>query len=332
MKVFKGLLIAIVSIFILILIITVFLPSKYYVERKIEIQAPASIVYYLLDDFRNWKYWDTWWKLDTQQVRTYAGPLFGVNSKFSWKSKNKDVGEGEIQIVEEKPFELIKLALKFGKEMESSNQFRIMQLGDKILLTWSMEGELKFLGKWFRFFMDDAIGKDFEIGLKNIKSLAEEIEKNNLLFFQDTLPEIKIIYISDSSSIHPKEIATKFSDAFEELESFSKANNLHLVAGPIAINRAYSEKGYKFDACLPIENVENLQTQGRIKIGTIPKMFVLRAVYLGSYDRFQEIYQRIFKYMEDHKLAPKWNLFEMYYTDPMRVVQDDNVTVIYCPI
>ncbi len=332
MKIFKGLLIAIIGIFLLFLIVTVFLPSRYFVERKIEIQAPASVVYFLLDDLRNWKYWDTWWKLDTNQIRTYSGPLFGLNSKFSWTSKNKDVGSGEIQIIDEKPFEYIKFFVRFGTEMESFSKFRLMQLGDKILLSWNIEGELKFLAKWFRFFLDAAIGKDYEQGLNNVKKLAEEIQKNRLLFFRDTFPETNIIFISDSTSMDPQEINKKYSSSFEELFRFASQNKLKQIGAPLDITRSYSEKSFSFDLCLPVENVDNIKPEKRINLGKIPKLYVLRSVYLGPYDNFPEIYNKIHKYLEQHQLAPKWNFFEMYYTDPMNVNPEENVTIIYCPI
>lgn len=332
MKVFKGFLIALVGIFILILIITVFLSGNYYIERKIEIKAPASIVYYFLDDFRNWKYWDTWWKLDTNQVRIYAGPHFGLNSKFYWSSKDRNVGEGEIQIIDEKPFDFIKLQVRLGKEMLSTNQFRLMQMGDKILLTWSMEGELKFLAKWFRFFLDQAIGRDFEIGLQNIKNLAERVVREQMIILQDTFPETKIVFVRDTTSMNQQEMLAKYDKAFEEVSRFVEENKLNVVGGPIEITQWYTDKNFAFDVCLPVESVDTLKPVGRIQFGTIPKMKVVRAVYLGPYDDFMSVYNRILKYLEERKLTPKGNFFEMYYTDPMNVKPEENVTIIHCPI
>lgn len=332
MKVFKGFLIALVGIFFIILIVTVFLPGNYYVERKIEIRAPASIIYYLLDDFRNWKYWDTWWKLDTNQIRIYAGPHFGLNSKFTWFSKDKNVGEGEIQIVDEKPFDFLKLQVRFGKEMVSFNQFRLMQMGDKILLSWSMEGELKFLAKWFRFFLDQAIGNDFEIGLKNLKNLAENIVQNKIIFLQDSFPETKIVFVRDSTSMNQQEIIAKYEKAFEEVSRFVEDNKLNVVGGPIEITQWYTNKGFAFDVCLPVENTDTLKPTGRIQFGTIPKMKVVRAVYLGPYEDFLDVYNKILNYLQERNLSPKGNFFEMYYTDPMNVSPAENVTIIHCPI
>lgn len=333
MKVFKIFVVTIVTLFALFLIVTVFIPSRYSIERKIEIIAPQSVIYFLLNDFHNWKYWDTWWKLDTMQERNFTGPMFGLGSAFSWKSRDKNVGNGELKIIEEKPFEFIRIAMRFGREMQSDATFRLMRLDDdRVLVVWKMEGELKFIAKWFRYFLDEAVGKDFEAGLSNIKNLSEKIAKSKIYFFRDTFPEAKIIFISDSASNHPSEIQEKFADAFQELMIFANRNKLSYSGNPTTIYRSYSANGMTFDACIPVQSFDTLQPTGRIKFGTIPKTYVLRTVYLGDYRGLPGVYQQIQKYMQENKLAPKGNSFEMYYTDPEAVQPEENLTIIYFPI
>jgi effector-binding domain-containing protein len=178
--------------------------------------------------------------------------------------------------------------------MQSIGTFRLLRLEDnRVLVAWKMEGELKFLAKWFRYFLDEAVGKDFELGLSNIKKLAETIERNGVYFFRDTFPETKIIYISDSTSLDPSEIQETFADAFQELMAFANKNGLSYAGNPISIYRSYSTNGMTFDACLPVESLGNAQPTERIRFGTIPKIYVLRTVYLGAYDGFSKVYARI---------------------------------------
>jgi hypothetical protein len=48
--------------------------------------------------------------------------------------------------------------------------------GDATNLTWLMHGPLPFMGKVMHLFMnmDTMVGKDFEIGLANLKKLTEQ--------------------------------------------------------------------------------------------------------------------------------------------------------------
>lgn len=333
MKVFKGVLIAIVGLFVLFLIVTVFLPSEYQIERKIEILAPPPIPYYLIYELRNWRYWDTWWNLDTNQIRTYSGQILGLNSKFSWSSINKDIGKGFVQIVEAKPIEYIKLILGFGYEFQSINQFRFMQLSNKILLTWRMHAELKFLGKWFRFFLDDVIGKDLENNLKNIKELSENIVKNQFAFFRDTIPETKILFISDSINISSPNLLQKFNSSYSELLEFSNQNRFNNSTFAILSMKSYDKNKFHFDVCLSVDSTENLQTNSRINIRTISKQYALRSIYFGPLDGIGKIinilnYVSTQNNIKDIKGSP----IIIYYTGFPLKNDNENLAIIYIPL
>ncbi len=333
MKVFKGLIIAIISLFILFLVVTVFLPSEYHIERKIEIQAPPPIPFYLINEFRNWKYWDTWWHLDTNQTRTYFGQILDLNSKFTWFSKNKDIGQGFVQCVEAKPFESIKLSLGFGYEFQSTNHLKFMHLGDKLLLTWSMHGDLQFLGKWFRFFLDDVIGKDLEINLKNIKEISETIAKNKFAFFNDTIPETKIIFISDSINNNSANLSQKINACLLELRQFANQSkkSSNSAVGILSLKSIDNKKFY-FEVCLPVANIENLQPSERIKIGTIPKQHALRSVYFGALNEQAKIIDVLNYITSQNKIEPKGTPLLIYYTGLLSEKVNENLAIIYIPL
>ena len=332
MKIFKGFLLFIVIFFLIFLVVTIFLPSHYRVERKIELKTSSPFVFYLINDLRNWKYWDPWWKLDTTQVRIYEGPIFGKNASFRWLSKNRNIGTGEVKIIEDKPFEFIKLNFLFGRGMSSVSEFRFFNFGDRISLVWSLEGDLKFLAKWFRFFMDEAIGKDFAEGLSKIKSIAEKAESERFVCFRDYFPKVDIIYISDSTASSRMEFLQKFNETLLELLEFSKEKNLQLLGNPIAIYNGKSKNTISFDVCIPVVLADSIEVSGRIQKGTIPSFNVLRCVALGNINDFDYLNSKIQNYLIKNGLSAKWKLFEMFYTDPLKTNPKDNLSIIYCPL
>jgi len=332
MKIFKGLLIFIVFFILIFLVVTIFLPSHYRVERKIELKTSSPLVFYLINDLRNWKYWDPWWEFDTTQVRIYEGPLFGKNASFRWSSNNRNIGAGEVKIIEDKPFEFVRLNFLFGKGMSSSSEFRFFNFADKISLVWSIEGDLKFLAKWFRFFMDEAIGKDFSKGLSKIKSISERAESEKFVFFRDTFPKIDIVYISDSTFKNRKEFLKKFNDVYVELLEFLKAKNLEFLGNPIAIYNKMSKDKLSFDVCIPVVLPDYIEVSGRIQKGTIPSFNVLRCVVLGNINDFDYLNSKVQDCLTKNGLSAKWNLFEMFYTDPLKTNPKDNLSILYCPI
>ncbi len=331
MKIFKGLLIFIFVLIVILLIVTVFLPSHFKVERSIEIKSSPIIIYYLINDFHNWKYWDPWWKLDTAQVRSYEGPLFGKNASFRWKSKNKNIGSGEVKIVDDKPFENLKMNFIFGHEMMSTSEFRLFNFDEKVNVVWSLEGDLKFLAKWFRFFMDEAVGKDFSEGLANLKKLAEKIAFEKFIFLNDSFPKIDIIFISDSSSWDRNKFLQKIYKNYTELYEFSKNTNLQLIGNPISIYKNISKDGISFDLCIPAIIPDTTEFSGKIQKGVLPNCNVIRCVSFGQTD-FNGIQSKINEYLTKKGFIQKWNIFEMFYSDPFKTNSSDNISIFYCPI
>jgi effector-binding domain-containing protein len=332
MKILKGLLIVVFAFVALFFIVTFFLPSHYEIKRTVEIQSPVSMVFYLVDDLRNWKHWDAWYGLDTNQVRIYEGPLFGKNAAYKWTSKERNVGNGELKIVEEEPFKKIKTSMIFESSMRSDGEFTFDEKDGKTIVTWRMWGEFSFLAKWFRFFMEETAGKDFEKGLANIKKIAEEAVRNKVVFFVDSLPNIKLVFVSDSTSVNPQEISQKYGQCFLELFDFTNKNKVEIIGGPIAITKSYTKTSYVFDAAFPVKSFEGIKPEGRIQFGEISASKVLRTVFLGSYDEFEEVYGKIHNYLNSKKFQIRGNFFEMYYTDPEKVPPKHNVTIIFTPI
>lgn len=332
MKVLKGLLIVVFVFVILFFIVTLFLPSHYEIKRTVEVRSPVSMVFYLVDDLRNWKHWDAWYELDTNQIRSYEGHLFGKNAIFKWSSKERNVGNGEMKIVEEEPFKKIKISMIFGNNMRSDGEFTFDEKDGKTIVTWRMWGEFSFLAKWFRFFMEETAGKDFEKGLANIKKIAEEGVRNKVVFFVDSVPNIKIAFISDSTSVNPQEISQKYGKCFLELFDFISKNTIEIIGGPIAITKSYTRTSYVFDAAFPVKSFEEINPEGRIQFGEIVASKVLRTVFLGSYNEFEEVYGKIHNYLNSKKFQIRGNFFEMYYTDPEKVSPKHNVTIIFAPI
>ena len=64
------------------------------------------------------------------------------------------------------------------KPFEGHNvaEFTLEPKGDVTNVTWAMDGPARYITKIMQVFvnLDNMIGKDFEIGLANLKALAEK--------------------------------------------------------------------------------------------------------------------------------------------------------------
>lgn len=152
-------------------------PATFRYERSLSIEASPEKVFALVNDYHSWPAWSPWEKLDPAVKRTYSGSSVGLGSIYEWEGNN-DVGKGRMEIIESDSPSKIKMQLDFLSPFEAHNtaEFTFHTKDGATHVTWAMYGPNAFVSKVFGLFcdMDQMIGKEFETGLKNIKSIAEK--------------------------------------------------------------------------------------------------------------------------------------------------------------
>ncbi len=164
------------ALVIILVIVIALQPPSFQVERSIQIAAPPTTPFSLINNFHHWEQWSPWAKLDPAMETTYEGPESGVGAVYRW-SGNGDVGEGQMTITESTPGEKIVLSLEFKKPFEAQNTtvFLFVADGNTTTLVWRMEGTNNFIGKAMGLVMnmDAMIGESFEQGLAELKVISE---------------------------------------------------------------------------------------------------------------------------------------------------------------
>jgi uncharacterized protein YndB with AHSA1/START domain len=173
----KKILIVLAVVIVIILIIAATKPDTFSVERSTTIKATPEKIFPLLNDFHNWPAWSPWEKLDPAMTRTHSGSPAGQGAIYEWKG-NGEVGQGRMEILESVPSSKITIKLDFIKPFEGHDTtiYTLEPQGDSTKVTWTMSGPAPFVSKIMCVFtsMDKMVGKDFETGLANLKSLAEK--------------------------------------------------------------------------------------------------------------------------------------------------------------
>lgn len=155
-------------------------PSEFRLARSATMNAPAGAVFAQVNDFHNWRAWSPWERLDPELKRTYEGAPAGVGAAYSWVG-NKKVGAGRMTITESRANELIRIKLEFFKPFKAINvtEFVFQPVAQQTSVTWSMTGTFNVISKIFCVFMnmDKMVGKNFEEGLANMKSVVEVVRE-----------------------------------------------------------------------------------------------------------------------------------------------------------
>jgi Polyketide cyclase / dehydrase and lipid transport len=170
-----------VIVFIAILVFAIWLtgflrPNQFSLSRSLEMRATPEKVFAQLNDFNNWKAWSPWEKMDPAMQRTLAGAASGKGAKYSWIG-NKKVGEGNMEITRAVAPSQVMLNLNFLKPFKASNvtEFKLTPKVGGTRVDWEMRGPSSVMMRIMHAVMDmDAmVGKDFEQGLRNLKSVVE---------------------------------------------------------------------------------------------------------------------------------------------------------------
>jgi uncharacterized protein YndB with AHSA1/START domain len=173
---------AVIALILLVAIVVVLVlaarkPAGFRIERATSIKASPDKIFALINDFRNWRAWSPWERMDPNLRRSYSGAERGEGAVYEWEGNSK-VGKGRMEIVEAPPPSRVAIKLDFLKPFEAHNtaEFTLVPRGDATEVTWAMHGPNLFIGKVMGVFMsmDRMIGKDFEAGLANLKAAAEQ--------------------------------------------------------------------------------------------------------------------------------------------------------------
>jgi uncharacterized protein YndB with AHSA1/START domain len=160
-----------------VLILAAIKPDTFSVRRVITVKAPPEKIFPLINDFHQWGSWSPYENKDPAMKRSFSGSASGKGAVYGWEG-NKNVGSGRMEILDASAPSKIVIKLDFFSPFEGHNtaEFTMLPQGDAINVTWLMYGPAPFMHKVMQVFMniDNMIGKDFEVGLANLKKLTEK--------------------------------------------------------------------------------------------------------------------------------------------------------------
>ena len=169
-------LVAIVALLAAVLAYAATKPDRFRVQRSTTIAAPPERIFPLLNDLRSHGRWSPWEKKDAAMKRTYSGAETGRGAVYEWDG-NRNIGKGRMEITETSPPSKVTFKLDFFRPFEAHNiaEFTLTDRGGATDVTWAIHGPSPFLSKVMGLLcnMDRMIGREFEIGLANLKTITE---------------------------------------------------------------------------------------------------------------------------------------------------------------
>ena len=179
MKWIKRFFLLILGLLGVFLLVGLFAPTKFKVERSIEVSLPRDSVYNYLKCLKNQDQFSVWARKDPKMKKSYEGTDGTIGFVSYWESKDENVGTGSMEIVKLTPGERVDMHIKFKVPFENEDDafFETSSINEqKTRVIWGFKGNSPYPWNGLSYLLnfDDMIGKDLEGGLKKLKSVLEK--------------------------------------------------------------------------------------------------------------------------------------------------------------
>ena len=339
MKVLKRILFAIVALAVILVVVGFLLPRERHVERSIFIDSPPSVVFSQVNGLESFNEWSPWVAMMPDAVYEYEGPEFGVGAKMSWTTGGPEAEVGSQTIVGSSPYDQVDVELDFGDQGEAQARYSLQPEGNGTQLTWSFDTDFGFdlVGRYWGLLLDRQLGSMYVQGLTNLKRITEQLPKvdwSNLEIGITDVPSQTIAYFSGSAGNDPDDIGAALGAAYGRVAVFISANGLQIDGQPLAITNYWDERGWGFDAGIPVSGVPDrgVGPDSPVRMGETYGGRVVRAVHIGPYTGLEQTYEIVGAFMAAHDLEPNGRTWEVFVSDPGNTPEEELKTEIYYPV
>jgi effector-binding domain-containing protein len=148
------------------------------------------------------------------------------------------------------------------------------------------------------------------------------------VFGEEVMLEGKPIVFMADKATWDSAFAT-LTGKFKAIAAFLDRQKLKAAGPMLTIYTAVSDKGFDFQAAVPLAQAPADLPRGDVKAGQSPVGKALKFVYRGSYDSMDVLYEAITHYLEEKRIERQGLFFEEYITDPLTTPEDKLVVNVF---
>lgn len=340
-------------------------PQNAHVERSVMMAATPEEVFSVVNDMSRFNEWSPWAKLDPNTKYTIDGAPSGVGAKMSWTSANENVGTGSQEIIESTQYSLVKTKLDLGQNGTAFATFTFAPGEGGTKVTWAFDSDMgmnpiaRYMGA---FLFDGMIGKDYEAGLANLKTIVEKGAQAATAAALatpgsgPTPPDIPMAAAADptkgpevvsveakpviltrasAKAVDNAAISAALGAANQKLLNYGMANELQIGGAPLAITISHSADGdWVFDAAMPLAEkpAKAVAEADGVKVAETYAGRAVKLTHKGPYNTMNDTYARIHAYTKEKGLTEKPVAWEEYVGDPSETEDAELLTNVYVAV
>jgi effector-binding domain-containing protein/carbon monoxide dehydrogenase subunit G len=337
---------AIKYIFILLLILiiggAVYFSLKdgtYDITETLVIDAPPSVVYEQIEDFKEWENWNPWFK-DVEIETTMGTQTQGVDANYSFIDS---YGNGKMTITGLEPDTSISMNMFYDNGITTSNSEVMMtleQVEDGTLVSWNIKGEQglvdKALGTILGFNMEEEITPKYKKGLDNLKELVIKNMNVSSSSVDGIIETGGGYFLYMSSSAKKENFQELKTQMLQNIMSYMQRNKIDMYGMPRIIYEKINpyNDNMIFSAAIPVQNREITATNSNILCSYQEPGKAVKVTLKGAYSNLEEARKKGEEFIDKNGLVRSEEApYEVYKTDPTLTPNPaDYLTEIYLPI
>ncbi len=313
-------------------------PNSFKVSRERTINAPATVLYDNVIDFKNWETWSSWVEKEPNLKLMFPKQTKGVGGSYSWEGKD---GLGNMKTIAANPKTSIVQELQSEDFHPSIINWTFEPTPDnKTKVTWKMNSEkLPFIFKGKAAVsggFDNMIGPDFERGLEKLDSVAIADMKKYDIKVDGITEHGGGFYLYTTASCKFTEMKSKMEEMMTKVYAYTQQHNIKMAGSPFTIYHKWDEENgtTMFSSCIPT-TTKVITTNSDVLTGKLKPFKATKTTLKGDYDNLKEAWGKAMKYIPESgmEFAENGPMIEAYLSDPMTEQNPANwITEIYFAI
>lgn len=338
MKALKYILFLLLILFIGLAIYVAVQPNSFEVQRTRTINAPVSVVYENVIDFKNWESWSSWAEADPDMKITLAEQTRGINGSYTWEDKD---GIGTMKTLDTKANETIIQEMQFAEFPKSEVTWNLKPNGNnKTDVTWKINGkDLPFGFKAFAVFMggmEKQIGPNYERSLEKLDSILVADMKKYDITVSGVTQHSGGFYLYNTTSCKMEDFKTKMQEMMPQIGAYAATNNVTMAGKPFVIYHKWDEanNAVMFSCCIPTTS-KIVTEDPNVLTGQLDPFKAVKTILKGDYENLKETWEKTMSYIATNNLEQieTGPMIESYLTDPISVPNPAEwITEIYIAV
>ena len=322
MKILKYILLLLLILVIGFSIFIAVQPNSFDVTRTRIINAPQSVVYDNVIDFKNWESWSSWVEEKPETVITLSEKTEGIGGSYAWEDED---GIGTMKTIDAKPNSSITQEMQFGDFPKSDVTWSLTPNEDgSTEVTWNITGkDLPFGFKMFSALMggmETQIGPHFDRGLTLLDSILQTEMKVYSINVEGVTQHSGGYYLYNTTSSKFSEFEQNMTQMLPKVGAYAITHNVTMAGPPFILYHKWDEENDAviFSCCVPT-NSKIISNEPGILTGQLKSFRAVKTVLKGDYDNLKEAWGATMTYISENNLEmiEGGAMLETYITDPM---------------